>query len=131
MTVFTREAGKLLRDFHADDNARASKVGAGVAGLRMLQQQLEVYDNILKDLTTTIKETINTTQKDINREFTPVIERAMAAAYDACVAEAGMYLPSWSRKDVDSSRPRKLCAHEIGYERPCRPRTSCDVSAEC
>lgn len=94
MTVFTREASKLLTEFHRDVNSRASKVGAGVAGLRMLQQQLGVYENIIKDLANTVKGTINTTQKDINREFTPVIERAMTAAYDACVAEAGMYLSS-------------------------------------
>lgn len=92
MTVFTREASKLLTEFHRDVNSRVSKVGAGLAGLRMLQQQLEVYENIIKDLASTVKGTINNTQKDINREFTPVIERAMTAAYDACVAEAGMYL---------------------------------------
>lgn len=88
--MFTRDAAKLLKEFHRDVNARASKVGAGAAGLRMLQQQLGVYENILKDLATTVKETVNTTQKDINREFTPVVERAMAAAYEICVAEAGM-----------------------------------------
>ena len=90
MTVFTRDAAKLLKEFHHDVNARASKVGAGIAGLQMLQQQLGVYENILKDLATTIKDTVNTTQKDINREFTPVVERAMVAAYEICVAEAGM-----------------------------------------
>lgn len=112
MTVFTREASRLLREFHGDVNSRASKVGAGVAGLRMLQQQLAVYENIIKDLATTIKGTINTTQKDINREFTPVVERAMAAAYDACVAEAGMLPIILLRDRVDTRRPRKLCAHE-------------------
>ena len=92
MTVFTREASKLLTEFHRDVNSRVSKVGAGLAGLHMLQQQLGVYENIIKDLANTVKGTINNTQKDINREFTPVIERAMTAAYDACAAEAGMYL---------------------------------------
>lgn len=92
MTVFTRESSKLLTEFHRDVNSRASNVGAGLAGLRMLQQQLGVYENIIKDLANTVKTNINTTQKDINREFTPVIERAMTAAYDACVAEAGKNL---------------------------------------
>lgn len=89
MTVFTRELSKLLTEFHRDVNSRASNVGAGLAGLRMLQQQLGVYENIIKDLANTVKTNINNTQKDINREFTPVIERAMTAAYDACVEEAG------------------------------------------
>ena len=105
MTVFTREASKLLTEFHGDVNSRASKVGAGVAGLHMLHQQLTVYENIIKDLANTIKGNINTTQKDINREFTPVIERAMTAAYDACVAEAGMYLSSFRRIDLTTTGP--------------------------
>lgn len=119
MTVFTREASKLLRDFHSDVNSRASNAGAGVSGLRMLQQQLGIYENIIKDLATKVKETINTTQKDINREFAPVIERAMTAAYDACVAEAGGYLSSCGEIVLMLCRSWKLCAHESRNECSC------------
>lgn len=90
MANFSRNAGSILRDFHRDVDARARKVGSGLAGLHMLQQQVRVYDDILKDLSNTIRDTINAQQKEANREFTPVIERAMANAYTQCVDESGM-----------------------------------------
>lgn len=89
MSNFVRCAANLLREFHRDVDGRARKVGAGIAGLHMLQQQLGVYETILKDLTGTVKDIINNGQKEINREFTPVIARAMIAAYEACVHESG------------------------------------------
>lgn len=89
MSSFIRRSAELLRAFHRDVDGRARKVGAGIAGLAMLQQQLGVYEIILKDLTGTVKDTINNGQKEINREFTPVIARAMIAAYEACVNESG------------------------------------------
>ncbi len=55
----------------------------------MLQQQLGVYESILKDLTGIVKDVINTSQKDINREFTPVVARAMIPAYEGCTNENG------------------------------------------
>lgn len=55
----------------------------------MLGQQVANYENLLKDLSTNVKDTINNNQKETNREFVPVIEQAMAAAYEACVEERG------------------------------------------
>lgn len=60
-----------------------------IAGLHMLHDQVSAYENILKDLSTNVREQINMTQKDVNREFTPVIERAMLTAYEQCVDERG------------------------------------------
>lgn len=57
----------------------------------MLQQQLRVYEEIFKDLANAVREAINTQQKDINREFIPVITAAMEPAYSACVEERGTY----------------------------------------
>ena len=89
MVTFGRHAASALKKFHRDIEARARKIGAGIASLSMLQQQVSVYETILKDLSTTAKDTINTHQKEINREFTPVIERAMQTAYQQCVDERG------------------------------------------
>ena len=86
---FARNAAACLKKFHKDIEARARQVGTGIAGLSMLQQQVGNYESILKDLSTAVKDTINTNQKEINREFVPVIEQAMAAAYEACVEERG------------------------------------------
>ncbi|KAL2048436.1 hypothetical protein N7G274_000348 [Stereocaulon virgatum] len=89
MATFARHAASALKTFHHDIDARARRIGAGIASLSMLQQQLSVYETVLKDLSTMAKDMINTHQKEINREFTPVIERAMQTAYQECVDERG------------------------------------------
>ena len=89
MASFARNSAACLKKFHKDIEARARQIGTGIAGLSMLQQQIGNYESILKDLSTAVKDTINTNQKEINREFVPVIEQAMAAAYEACVEERG------------------------------------------
>lgn len=55
----------------------------------MLQQQLGVYESLLKDLMNIVKEVINTCQKDINREFTPIVADHMVPAYEGCTQESG------------------------------------------
>ena len=89
MNNFTRLVPNALKKFHYEIEARARKIGAGIAGLSMLSHQVSVYEQILKDLATTTKDMIITRQKDINREFVPVIERAMEGSYDWCTAERG------------------------------------------
>ena len=100
MASFARNTAACLKKFHKDIEARARQIGTGIAGLSMLLQQVGNYENILKDLSTAVKDTINTNQKEINREFVPVIEQAMAAAYEACVEERG--------------KPR--CSHPDGHQ---------------
>ena len=117
MAGFARNATRVLKDFHRDIDNRARKVGVGIAGLSMLQQQLQVYDNILKDVANNVKEMVNTAQKDINREFTPVVERAMLWAYEACVEERGAFqFQSTNSNGSSVSRSWKLCAHEGSIE---------------
>ncbi|KAL6715665.1 hypothetical protein ACLMJK_006626 [Lecanora helva] len=89
ISSFSRNSSTPLRKFHQDIEARARKLGSNIAGLSMLQHQVSTYESILKDLATSIREKINAAQKDINREFVPVIERVMITAYEECVAERG------------------------------------------
>ena len=89
MTLSIRNAAEVLRKFHETVEARARSVGMGTAGLHMLKQQLQVYEDQIKDLTSIITTSINTQQKEINRAFTPVIANAMTEAYDACIQERG------------------------------------------
>ena len=89
MANFVRYTTSALRKFHRDIEARARKVSGGTAGLSMLQQQVSVYETILKDLSMMAKDIISTAQKDINRDFAPIIERAMLPAYEQCVNECG------------------------------------------
>ena len=86
---FVRNAANFLKEFHRDVEGRTRKINSGVVGLHVLQQQLGMYETLFKDLTTTVRKTINNIQKKINREFTPVITRAMVAAYEACTNENG------------------------------------------
>ena len=88
-TTFARSAATHLKTFHKDVEARARKVGAGIAGLSMLSQQVNAYETIFKDLSTAVKDNILAHQKEINREFVPVIAERMERAYDACTNEAG------------------------------------------
>ena len=81
MSTFARTAPTGLRKFYRDTEIRVRKAGTGVAGLSMLSQQVEVYEQILKDLAISAK--------DINREFVSVIARAMQEAYDICTDEHG------------------------------------------
>ena len=89
MTVFARNAATCLKKFHKDIDARARKVGASIAGLSMLQQQVGAYESIMKDLSSAVKDTMTANQKEINREFVPVIMDNMEPAYDTCTNESG------------------------------------------
>lgn len=87
--AFARNAAARLKTFHHDIEARARKIGAGIAGLSMLSQQVPAYEAIFKDFSSSVKETILAHQKEINREFVPVIAQHMEDAYDACTNESG------------------------------------------
>ncbi|KAL8998150.1 MAG: hypothetical protein Q9188_006160 [Gyalolechia gomerana] len=89
MNNFSKMAPTTLRQFHHEIEDRARNIGTGLASLSMLSQQILVYDQILKDLAATTKDMIMTRQKDINREFVPVIQHAMQPSYGWCSAEVG------------------------------------------
>ncbi|KAL8700510.1 MAG: hypothetical protein Q9201_005409 [Fulgogasparrea decipioides] len=89
MASFVRNATELVKHFHRDVNSRARKIGLGIAGLQALKQQLAVYENILKDVSREAAETVNNRQKEINREFVPVIQSAMADGYSNTLNETG------------------------------------------
>ena len=87
--AFARKAGARLKTFHHEIETRARKIGAGIAGLSMLSQQVPAYEAIFKDFSSGVKDTILTHQKEINREFVPVIAQHMEYAYDGCTNESG------------------------------------------
>ena len=130
MATFARNAATLLQRFHQEVDSRARQVGAGIAGLGMLQQQLGVYEAILKDESESAKTKINNTQKDINREFIPVIAAAMAPAYTTCVQECGKLNPNYHKSLADCFRDWKLYAHEGRDDPSRRPGALLNVSAK-
>lgn len=66
----------------------------------MLGQQLRNYKAIFQELAAQMGELISSIQREANREFTPVIARNLAAAYDWCAAESGRALPIPSVSDL-------------------------------
>ncbi|KAL8688345.1 MAG: hypothetical protein Q9224_004906 [Gallowayella concinna] len=89
MTNLTKTVPAVLKKFHRDIEDRARKIGTGLASLSMLSHQITAYEQVLKDAAASTKDVIITRQKDINREFAPVIERAMIPSYEWCEAERG------------------------------------------
>ncbi|KAL8711916.1 MAG: hypothetical protein Q9225_007039 [Loekoesia sp. 1 TL-2023] len=86
---FARHAFDVLTEFHRKIERRVCELGRGTTGLEPLRQQLTVYDDIFKETATSVKESINTSQKEINREFVPVIQETLRPVYEACVNEHG------------------------------------------
>lgn len=115
----TRNASNLLKAFHQDVDRRASMTGTGVATLPMLEQQLKVYENIFKDRSATTRENINAQQKEINREFVPVITEAMIQGYTICRDERGKLSIWFIGNVVDMDRPWQLRTNEGGDAKSC------------
>ena len=63
--------------------------GLGVAGISLLDSQLQNYENIFAELSQAAKKTLDESQRNINREFVPTIKEAMLRAYQTCVDEHG------------------------------------------
>lgn len=75
--------------FHNEVEGRAKKMGLGVASLHVLSGQLNTYGDVFKGVATEITAEINVVQREINREFTPIIAAIMTTAYDYCASESG------------------------------------------
>ncbi|KAL8858213.1 MAG: hypothetical protein Q9178_005225 [Gyalolechia marmorata] len=86
---FTKAIPVVLKKFHRDIEDRARKIGTGLASLSMLSHQISVYEQVMKDAAASTKDMIIAAQKDINREFIPVLERVMQPSYEWCEAESG------------------------------------------
>lgn len=69
--------------------ARCREKGHGAARVAILETQMQAYQAIFADLATAMIAQVNEGQRAINREFTPVIEDAMAPAYERCAKENG------------------------------------------
>lgn len=81
--------GTLLTAFHNTVETRAVRNGTSLASLEMLKQQLPTYKDTFRDLSAVAQAQISTRQRDINREFVPVVAEAMKQAYDDCESEIG------------------------------------------
>ena len=87
---FTKAGTDLLKKFHAAIEARCRERGHGVARLGLLANQLEAYKAIFKDLADLMVNSVAEAQREINREFTPIVTEAMSPAYEMCTDERGI-----------------------------------------
>ena len=115
---YSRGAHKGLKDFHRAVNERARKAGLRLPGLFMLEQQLDNYEGILKDVGKEAAGEIIKAQKEINRKFSPVIAKAMELAYDNCQAESGtsILLIEFLTGRANQCRAWLLQTDEVRYE---------------
>ncbi|RMZ08329.1 hypothetical protein D0860_04735 [Hortaea werneckii] len=105
---FTKAGSAMLKKFHTSVADRCRQQGQSIARIGMLKTQLGAYDAIIKDMANNMIRQINDGQRDINREFTPVISQAMSPAYDVTAAESGpgcyMRMKSAMQNHVDNNR---------------------------
>ncbi|KAI7160752.1 hypothetical protein KC349_g3303 [Hortaea werneckii] len=105
---FTKTGSAMLKKFHAAVSDRCRQQGQSIARIGMLKTQLGAYDAIVKDMANNMIRQINDGQRDINREFTPVISQAMSPAYDVTAAESGpgcyMRMKNAMHHHVDDNR---------------------------
>lgn len=85
---------KMFETFHNDAVAYVKEHCVNLAGIQMLDQQLQGYRQRLKDIPALVTTITQEIQKDANRSFTPVIQEDMQPAYTVCYEEHGM----WSRE---------------------------------
>ncbi|KAI6827790.1 hypothetical protein KC340_g9470 [Hortaea werneckii] len=105
---FTKAGSAMLKKFHTAVADRCRQQGQSIARIGMLKTQLGAYDAIIKDMANNMIRQINDGQRDINREFTPVISKAMSPAYDVTSAESGpgcyMRMKNAMHHHVDNNR---------------------------
>ncbi|OJD36211.1 tat pathway signal sequence protein [Diplodia corticola] len=86
---FKKKTLEVLTTFHNTVTRRASELGVNAATVAALSRQLNSYQPFLTGQIEAIKMMITTVQREVNREFTPVIGAAMEHAYNSCMAERG------------------------------------------
>lgn len=89
LNVFSKSGNNLLKDFHSVIERRCQEKGHGIARINMLGVGLRNYEHVFNDAATAMIAHINERQRDINREFVPVVTNVMQTAYDLCVEECG------------------------------------------
>jgi hypothetical protein len=86
---FVVELGKILDSFHNSAVAYAKEHCVNLAGITVLEQQLQGRKLRFGDIPTRISNIAQEMQKDANRSFTPVIAQDMRPVYTICNNEAG------------------------------------------
>lgn len=89
LDTFIRDVQGILKTFHQTATSGVQDPGRNPAGVNMLNSQLRAELTILADILTPLRALVTEKQRDANREFTPIIQKAMTGAYTVCINERG------------------------------------------
>jgi hypothetical protein len=89
LSVYTKDAGKVLSSFHDKIEERAHQNGVGLANLAILKGSIHTYEMMFETLSTELLAMMQEAQKDANRDFVPTIANLMLTAYELCTDESG------------------------------------------
>lgn len=105
---FVVELAKILDNFHNGAVAYAKEHYINLAGITVLEQQLQGRKLRFGDILTKVSDIAQEMQKDANRSFTPVIAQDMQPVYTICNNEAGpgsyMRMQNHMASYVDNAR---------------------------
>lgn len=78
-----------LHTFHRELEERARRRGVINPRLGLLARQMKLYEAVFVDLANAMVASINEQQREVNRQFTPVVRTAMERAYTLTTDERG------------------------------------------
>lgn len=84
-----KSASNLLKQFHVVVEDRSRKSGHGLARIGMLGANLTTHSAALGDICQEAVTKLNEGQRELSRQFTPVIAAAMEPVYEQCNNETG------------------------------------------
>lgn len=106
--ALVKQLSAILQSFHQVAVAYAKEHCVNLAGVTMLDQQLQSHQRAFAELPTKISAIIQEHQRDANRSPTPIIAQDMQPAYTTCVNEAGpgtyMRMKGHMATHVDSAK---------------------------
>ena len=112
----TRNSLNLLKVFHPDVATRANLAGLGVAGISLMEGQVRAFAYQFKELSQQMKQKLDEGQRNINREFTPVIINAITPAYQDYTEERGI---------GSYKRMKSIMENHIAYQKEVMFEQSC------
>ncbi|KAI9653730.1 MAG: hypothetical protein M1821_006924 [Bathelium mastoideum] len=89
LNEFVKAAYKIILNFHAQTVEQLRKSSRGQAAIGTLTQQLQSYGTSFHSVANQLISAISEQQKDVNRQFIPMITSALESAYECCVQESG------------------------------------------
>ncbi|KAI4286768.1 MAG: hypothetical protein L6R35_003976 [Caloplaca aegaea] len=89
LTGFARRAFEVVKQCHEEIDREARGVPVGNTGLEMLQGQIGGYGTVLETHATDVRRSIRSAQKELNRNYVPVIQAHLRTTYVACASERG------------------------------------------